>query len=384
MISIICILGDHIQSLGIARIVGRLGYKIILINNDRICITRFSKYCNKFILFKTDKELMERLIKLATDEKDILLMPTNDKLIKFIMDNYDFLLTRFHISGPNPEVLNICYNKKLTYIKALEQNIPIPESYFPETFDQLITLSKKIKYPVILKPAIMYKFYNKTGKKCIICRNQRELLNKYSEAIKIITPSEIIVQKMIKGGPRNLYSFCSFCADGKIYGSFIANRIRQKPMDIGISTTFAVSVTNEKINQLACRFLIGINYFGLSELEFMYDPDDLTYKLIEINPRTWKWHSLSNKLGMNLIQMLIDYIDKKKIKVQENKKTNLGWIESITDSYVVFKEIFRGTVNIKHYLQTLKVKKEFACFDSKDLLPAICYIIFFPYLFFTR
>lgn len=384
MISTICILGNHIQSLGIARIAGRLGYKVILLNNDRICITRFSKYCSKFVLFKTEKELMESLTKLSNEKKDILLMPTNDKLIKFIIDNYDFLASRFYNSTPGPEVLNICYNKKLTYIKALELNIPIPESYFPETFNQLADLSKKIKYPIILKPAVMYKFYSKTGKKAYICRDKRELLSNYSDAIKIIRPSEIIIQKLIKGGARNLYSYCSFFADSSVYGSLVAHRIRQKPMDFGIATTFAISVVNDQINQLASKFLRSINYFGVSEVEFMYDPDDHTYKLIEINPRTWKWHSIANKLGINLIQMIIDYYNNNQIKKQENMKIGIGWIESITDSYVVLKEILRGKMSIKQYLQTLKVKKEYACLDRRDLLPAICYILFLPYLFFSR
>jgi predicted ATP-grasp superfamily ATP-dependent carboligase len=98
MISTVCILGDHIQSLGVARIAGRLGYKVIVMNSDRICITRFSKFCNKFILFKNDDELLRGLVQLYKGERDILLMPTNDKLVKFIIENYDFLLPKFYIS----------------------------------------------------------------------------------------------------------------------------------------------------------------------------------------------------------------------------------------------------------------------------------------------
>ena len=384
MISTVCILGDHIQSLGVARIAGRLGYKVIVMNSDRICITRFSKFCNKFILFKNDDELLRGLVQLYKGERDILLMPTNDKLVKFIIENYDFLLPKFYISTPKPDVLNICYNKRLTYKKALELNIPIPESYFPETFDQLVGVSKKIKYPVIIKPAVMHNFYNKTGKKVYICRDQKELLSNYAKAIKIIKPSEIIVQKLIRGRAKNLYSFCSFFADGETYGSFVAHRIRQKPMDFGISTTFAISVVNERIKELASNFLRGINYFGLSEVEFMYDPDDTTYKLIEINPRTWKWHSITNKLGINLIQMNIDYLNKVQVKKQDKNKINIGWIESVTDTYVVFSEILKGRMSFKQYLKTLRLKKEFACLDYNDLLPAIYYIVLLPYLFFTR
>lgn len=384
MISTICVLGDHIQSLGIVRIAGRLGFRVIVFNDSRICISRFSRHCDTFSIFKTEDELLAKLMKVAGDKMDMLLLPTNDRLVKFVMDHYDHLSSKIRISTPPPDVLNICYNKKLTYKKARELDVPIPETYFPERLSDVVELSKIVEYPVIIKPAVMHTFYSKTGKKVYVCRESRELLDNYSEAAKIVGSSELVIQKLIKGKARNLYSYCSFFANSKPYGSFVAHRIRQKPMDFGISTTFAVSTVNEKIGRIARRFLKGINYFGLSEVEFMYDPDDCIYKLIEINPRTWKWHSITNKLGLNLIKMMIDSFNGHPIQRQENNKQGIGWIESITDTYVVLNEILRGNMNFRQYVQTLRIKKEFACFDRHDPLPALSYVLLLPYLFFAR
>lgn len=384
MISTICVLGDHIQSLGIVRIAGRLGYKVIVFNDSRICISRFSRHCDAFNFFKTDDDLVTKLIELTGDEMNVLLLPTNDRLVKFVMDHYDYLSSKIRISTPPPEVLSICYDKKLTYSKAYELGIPIPETYFPNRLSDVEELSKKVEYPVIIKPAVMHTFYSKTGKKVYVCRDSRELLDNYSKAAKIVGSSGLLIQKLIKGKARNLYSYCSFFANSKPYGSFVAHRIRQKPMDFGISTTFAVSTVNEKIERTACRFLEGINYFGMSEVEFMYDPDDCNYKLIEINPRTWKWHSITNKLGLNLIQMMIDSFNGHPIQRQENNKQGIGWIESVTDTYVVLNEILKGNMNFSQYLQTLRIKKEFACFDRYDPLPAFTYVLLLPYLFFAR
>jgi len=384
MINSIYILGDHIQSLNIARIAGKLGYEVILINESGICISRFSKYCNKFFIFKSEKELIRIFKKLSNAKKNILLMPTNDKFIKFIINNYNFLSSRFLLSTPNPEILNLCYNKKKTYLAATKKNIPIPESYFPETFDDLLLISRKIKYPVLIKPSIMHKFYKKTGKKVFMCWDEKDLLKNYYKALNLISPSEIIIQQFIKGGSKNLYSYCSFFADGRVYGSFIANRIRQKPIHFGISTTFAKTVVNNRIEELGIEFLKSINYFGLSEVEFMYDSKIDNYRLIEINPRTWKWHNISNKIGINLIKMLIDYFDNKKIKVLNNNKENIIWIERITDAYVVAKEICKGTMKVKDYFNTFKLQKEYACWDSKDPVPAFAYLFFLVYLYLKR
>jgi len=376
------VLGDHIQSLGIVRIAGRLGYRVIVMNNSSVCVSRFSKYCNGFVHFHAEMDLLDELYSLSS--RDVLLMPTNDRLIKFVIDNYDRLASNFVLSTPSPEILEICYNKRLTYRKALELNIPIPYSYFPDTFEEVREISQKATYPLIIKPAVMHKLYDTEGRKVYVCQNPQELLDNYAEAIKVLGPSEIIVQKLIPGRAKNLYSYCSFFVGGEAIGSFVANRIRQKPMDFGISTTFAVSVANEGIEKQALKLLTGIRYFGLSEVEFMYDPEDDTYKLIEINPRTWKWHSITNKLGTNLIGMMLEYFDGKRLKKHSNEKFDVGWIESVTDTYIVLGELLRGHMRIGEYIRTLRLKKEFACFDRNDLLPALSYILFLPYLFFSR
>jgi predicted ATP-grasp superfamily ATP-dependent carboligase len=305
-------------------------------------------------------------------------------MVKFIIDNYDVLVSHASLSTSNAKTLEICYNKKLTYQKALELNLPIPDSYFPETFEHLLSISESLRYPVIIKPAVMHKLYDSEGRKVYVCKDKSELLRNYGKATQVLDSTEIIVQRLIRGMARNLFSYCSFFADRKIYAGFCANRIRQKPMDFGVATTFAISVVNEKLRDNALRFLSGIDYFGLSEVEFMYDPDDGVYKLIEINPRTWKWHSIANKLNVNLLGMAIDYQDGNRLDIQDDGMPGICWLESLTDTYVVLGEIIRGRMSFMQYLNSVRGDKELACLARDDLLPALCYVLFLPYLFFVR
>ena len=48
------------------------------------------------------------------------------------------------------------------------------------------------------------------------------------------------------------------------------------------------------------RFLSLIDYSGVGEVEFMRDPRDGVYKLLEVNPRFWGWHSLAIAAGIDL------------------------------------------------------------------------------------
>ena len=243
------------------------------------------------------------------------------------------------------EIIKICYNKRLTYKKAKSLKIPIPDSYFPDNFEEVQILSKKINYPVILKPAVMHTFYGVTGKKVFRCDNKEQLLKYYNSIIKIIPKDEVIVQQFLKGGAKSLFSFGSFTANGEVMGGFVANRIRQKPMDFGISTCFAKSVIQPEIEKYAFTFLESLKYLGLSEVEFMYDEESNEYKLIEINPRAWKWHSMANKLNLHLFEMMVQFFNGEQVNKKINKIPDIGWVERFTDTFVVLNEIRKGKMS---------------------------------------
>ncbi|MFN7116810.1 MAG: ATP-grasp domain-containing protein [Saprospiraceae bacterium] len=377
------ILGNHIQALGVSRMAAAIGLEVTIFNGYGASVARFSNTCKHFILYKDKAHLLQMLLN-ESRERDTLLVATNDNLIGFMADHYDILAEKYYLSIPTPDVVDICYNKRLTYQKAMDLGIPIPTSYFPDTLEEVMELADQITYPIIIKPAVMHTFHSATGKKVFFCKDKTDLLNNYREIIKIIPPEEVIIQQFLTGGAKQLYSYGSFFAEGQAYGSFIANRIRQKPMDFGISTCFAHTVLNPEIEKLSVEFLKAIDYFGMSEVEFMYDEKTNEYKLIEINPRSWKWHSLANKLGINLFQMMVSYLEQKSIEVKHNQQANIAWIERVTDTYVVVKEIIKGRMSLADYRKTMQMPKESATWSWRDPFPAIMYVLMTPILWWKR
>ena len=384
MIDTVILLGNHIQGLGVARICRRAGMQVHLFNEDALCVTRFSRTCQRFSRFDGETDLLAKLLGLGIRRQTALLMPTNDRFVGFLAEHYEVLKKKYRLAIPSPEVTDLCFNKIKTYTVAKELGIPIPESHFPASEAEIKTLGEQLTYPVIIKPAVMYRFYSQLKKKVFLCHNAAELLEHYRAATQVIVPEEIIVQEFLPGGPTQLYSFGSFCDGQKVWGSFVANRIRQKPMDFGVATTFAKTVVNPRISELANKFLTGINYFGVSEVEFMYDEALDDFKLIEINPRTWKWHTIANRIGINVVGMLLDYVNEKPLTEQHNDRPNIGWTERLTDTYIVLTEMMKGRMNYQDYQQTQELEKEFACFSWRDPLPGIMYIVMSPYLLFKR
>lgn len=381
----IFILGNHIQALGISRMAAGIGLQVTIFNGHGASVARFSNSCRRFFQFRDQAHLLELLQKEeGSGRKDTLLLATNDSLIGLMADHYDELAKKYHLSIPRPEVVKVCFNKRDTYRKAMELGMSIPESYFPDSMEELSALAPNLNYPVILKPAIMFTFHGATGKKVFFCSDEKELIKYYDEIVKIISPDEVIVQQFLNGGAKALYSFGSFFAGGELYGGFVANRVRQKPMDFGISTCFAHTVLSPEIERLAIEFLKAIDYFGMSEVEFMYDAPSGEFKLIEINPRAWKWHSIANKLDIPLLEMMVNYLDQKPVARKMNERADIGWVERLTDSYVVLIEILKGRMSVSEYLKTMRMPKESAAWSLRDPLPAIMYVLMSPYLLFKR
>jgi predicted ATP-grasp superfamily ATP-dependent carboligase len=384
MIKNVIILDNHLQGLGVSRICNKLGLEVYLYNHSRFCVTRHSNTCRYFSKYKDENELIDLLKAFKTNSKDTILMPTNDKMVGFIRNNHQYLYDKFYLSLPNPEVIDIGYNKIKTYKLCQKLDIPIPESYFPENLSDLESLCNQLEYPVILKPAVMHSFYSTFGVKVFKCNNKQELINNYKKTIEFIPPNEVIIQEFLTGGAPSLFSFGSFCSGDTVWGGFSANRIRQKPMDFGISTTYAKTVNIPELKEYATKFLVNMGYFGLSEVEFMYDEKCNKFKLLEINPRTWKWHSITNKIGINLIGQMVDYLNQKEIKQIFSTVENVAWVERLTDTFVVINEILKGRMKYSEYKQSMRLEKEYAAFSQKDLLPSIMYILYSPYFLFKR
>jgi len=231
----------------------------------------------------------------------------------------------------------------------------------------------------------MHTFHSKTGKKAILCENFDDLSSSYEDLVKIIPKTEIIVQEFINSGAKDLYSVGAFCHEGRIISAFMANRQRQNPMTFGNSTCYAKSVNIPILIDYATLIINDLKYSGFCEVEFMLDHKINNFKFLEINARPWKWHSMSNKLEIDLIKDWLHVLNNNYSEPFISKREDVIWVENVTDIYISFKELLKGKLSLKSYLSSvMKYKKEFAIFSRRDLKPALMYLLLLPYLFIKR
>jgi len=226
-------------------------------------------------------------------------------------------------------------------------------------------------------------YYAKTKRKAVRVDDRDQLIEEYTNMTALIDPSRIVVQEMIGGGPRNLYSYVTFFDGQRSLGGMTARRLRQHPMDFGHATTYAESVDVPEIAELGDRLLRKMQYWGVAEVEFMKDEKTNVYKFIEVNGRFWGWHTLARAAGINFPQIVYNFMHGVGSSVS-SPVIGVKWIRAITDIPTVAKEMICGRLSLQDYIGTIRGKKEFAVFSIRDPLPSFVELVIWPYLWVKR
>ena len=384
MIQRVVIIGGHIQALGLVRQIAKKGKEAVLLIDSSLAVARFSRYVSKVYTYNTNDDLLAKIQQLYLPSQATLIFPTNDEAVELLSNHYNELCNHFAMGIPNPDIVALFNDKRKAYQYVTAKGIPCPKCWYPNTIADVEAMADTLEYPVVVKPAVMYSFHATFGKKAYRCNNADELKGIFQRINKANYPIDtILIQEFLTGGPKYLYSYGVFAVDGDSKVSLIANRIRQNPMDFGNSTTFAITCNVPQIELLSRQLLHMVQYFGLGEVEWMYDPMTEEYKFLEINTRAWKWHTISNQLGFSFIGAMIDHYNGVSIESPVNT-TTVGWVERLTDWTISIKEILHGKTRFSLIKQSYKIKKENAVWRWTDPLPGIMYMLMVPILYIRR
>ena len=379
------VMGGDYQGLGIVRSLGRQGIPICILDDEH-SISRYSRYATYGVRvpdLRNENKVVETLLNLAQrlDLKGWVLFPTRDELVTALSRQRSALSEFFRVPTPRWDTIKWVWNKRNTYWLARELNIPIPETWFPDTpadVDEITT-----PFPLALKPGVKENFLYATKAKAWRANTPTELRELFVRASEVTGPGHILVQSLIPGDGRNQFAYCAFFKDGKAVGSIVSQRLRQHPREFGRASTYVETIDLPVLESLSERFLRAIDYYGLVEVEFKLDPRDGQYKLLDVNARTWGYHTLGPSAGVDFPYML--YLDQLgKAPEPSRGKPGLSWIRLLTDVPTGILEVIGGHLRLRDYLDSLRNFHTEAVFTSEDPLPSVVECLLFPYLLLKR
>jgi len=379
------VLGGDFQGLGIVRSLGRHGISVCVID-DECSISRFSHYATHAVRvpdLRDETRAVEAVLETGhrLGLEGWILYPTRDEIVAALSRHRPALADFFRVPTPAWQSIKWAWDKRNTYRLAEELGIPVPQTWYPQDLSDLESIA--IEPPLVVKPAIKEHFIYATKSKAWRADSRAELDKRFLEAAAIVAPGEVMIQELIPGDGRQQFAYCAFFKNGRAIGSMVAGRRRQHPPEFGRASTFVETVDLPVLEELSQRFLRAIDYYGLVELEYKLDPRDRQFKLLDVNARTWGYHTLGLQAGVDFPYLLfLDQLGG--LAPVCRTQPSVQWIRLVTDVPTCILEMLWGRLEWREFLRSLKTFEIESVFCREDLLPGLVELALIPYLYVRR
>lgn len=365
--------GADYRGLGIVRSLGRRGIPVWVIKQDGQMLSAASRYACRSLSAPSSEEsrkLLDFLVDLAMKEgvAGWALFPTSDEAVTLIGRHHHVLSEYYRLTTPPWKVLRWGCDKRLLDRLAQDLEVDRPWTFCPRNRDELA--AHDCPFPVILKPAMRLGFNRLTRDKAWRVENRASLLARYDEACKLLAPEMLMVQELLPGGGESQFSYAALCRDGAPLASLVARRTRQFPMDFGRFSTYVETIEEPRLIEPSVRLLSAMGFTGLVEVEFKRDSRDGKFKVLDVNPRVWGWHTLCGRAGVDFPHLAWLLVRGEPV-TEPRARTGERWVRMGADLSVAIPEILSGRLSLWSYLKSLHGSLECSMFAWDDPMPGL-------------
>jgi D-aspartate ligase len=358
----------------------------VCVVDDEYSIARFSRHVVQAVRVKDlrdERRTVEALLEVGgrLHLNGWVVFPTRDETVAALSRHRDVLGEFFRIPTPGWDVVRWAWDKRNTYRLADELGIPTPRTWYPSSVEELRAIDADP--PLVLKPAVKEHFVYATKDKAWRADSREELERLFCKAASIVEPGEVMIQELVPGDGRTQMAYCAFFKDGHAIGRMVARRGRQHPPEFGRSSTFVETVDAQELEELSERFLRAIDYYGLVELEYKHDARDGRFKLLDVNARTWGYHSLGQSSGVDFPAMLFADQVGRPVEVAL-ARPGVRWVHLTTDLPTAFAMLIQGRLDWRSYVRSLRGFDAEGAFSRDDVVPGLVELALIPYLAVKR
>jgi D-aspartate ligase len=380
----VVLLGGTHGALSAARSFGRKNIPVVLITDDHP-LPKLSRYVRQSFTWPgaLSPQAGEWLIAFAAAHglQNWLLVPCADAEVKCIAEHLVGLRTVFKVVSSSWSDLQKVCDKQLLARTAAAAGIPFPRNYRVRSADDCACL--EVRFPVVLKPAMRMERNAFTSSKAWRANSRAELKELFRQAALLVGRDEVVVQELIPGGGEAQFSYGALWHANVPVVEMTARRTRQYPVEFGHTSTFVETIDNDAVKVAGRKLLSSIGFEGLVEVEFKFDARDGSYKVLDVNPRTWSWFSLCGAAGQDFPILLRDIALGKAVEPAQAQPGH-AWIHFSKDIIAAAQLFFRGRLTLGAYLKLFRQKPTFAAFAWDDPLPGILELPLFAYRIICR
>jgi D-aspartate ligase len=365
-------MGADYRALGVVRSLGRRGIPVWVIKQGGHLVAATSRYARRTVPWPDgdDRKKVDFLLDLCAGHQldGWMLFPTDDYTVAIVSSYHDELRRGYRLTVPPWEKLRWACDKRLLHQLAERLGIHQPWTAYPSTRGGFRGID--CPFPVILKPAIRLKPSTLAVPKVWLAEDRESLMARFDEASGLLGAQNLIVQEVVPGGGEEQISYAALCKDGFPLASMVARRKRQYPKDFGQLSTYVETIDEPQVIEPAERLLSALRFTGLVEIEFKRDPRSGQFKVLDINPRVWGWHTLSRRVGIDFPYLLWSLGQGKPVPKLRGR-VGERWVHLSADLWMALAEILGGRLSLRSYLRSIRGPRESAIFAWDDPLPGV-------------
>ena len=144
----------------------------------------------------------------------------------------------------------------------------------------------------------------------------------------------VLVQEMVEGEELNLVGVGD--GEGNLVGAVAIKKLTTT--ELGKIWT-GITIQNEKLMEIAQDFVQHTQWKGPFELESIVNMNQVY--MIEINPRFPAWIYFATEIGINLVQMVVDIIEKKPLTPQLTYPQNKMYVRYSGEMVTEFSDFMK-------------------------------------------
>ncbi len=282
--------GSWNASLIVMESLAKQGHNIYLLDQDPYSAGFHSKYCKEGILTpveSTGSQYVDAVADIVRSRHFDLLIPTSDLSTEFLSAYRERVLPHVPMLLPSKELIELARFKDKAYHFALQNDITIPQTYFPKSLNDVSRLAKDLIFPCVVK-----KSRGTANKGNAYIDNKGKLIDYYEHLI----PEDgwPMIQEFVKG---EFYGFLAVADQGELLDCLMFKA--EQRYATGGTALYCCSIDDEKFLNTTRRIVKLLNWTGAINMDFIRGQDG-RWRFLEINPRLSGSMPFAYKLGVDL------------------------------------------------------------------------------------
>lgn len=293
--------GRAISSLAIARRLDRDGLTVHCGEAFETNLTAYSNATTEAHTYPSPDEepaAFKRAVAALIQRQEIdFVIPVRDSSTRLLAELAETLPETTKTLLETPDKIEQLQDKKRCAKLAVEADVPVPETYFPDE-QGIDYIQATADFPVLVKPT------NASGARGIRrVETPDELPETYRAAKR--AEGEVIVQEFVDHAGGHYSIGTVFDRDGTPRAIHAYEELLQYP-DSGGPAIRARSVPVEPWVHEMLGLLKTVDWTGPAHMDVLLDPEDGQFKLLEVNPRIWSSIALAIDSGVDIPGVMLD------------------------------------------------------------------------------